>query len=136
MSEFLTECRKPVGQGGARVCAKAVEAGTPETSAEQAIRNGPTRNRISSHREHDDDYANVVARLTARWRVIVCLDGLQWILLRRDGERAGRARWTGFSCWRTRDALLSLCRAYCAQIEPGSLALLLTLPIVIGWGRP
>ena len=48
-----------------------------------------------SHRESADNYARIVARLDDDGRVIVCRDGLQWILQRRDGERGGRARWTG-----------------------------------------
>ncbi len=63
----------------------------------------------SSHRESDDNYARVVARLDDGWRVIVCRDDLQWILQRRDGERAGGARWAGVVyCPDPRSALASL----------------------------
>lgn len=40
-----------------------------------------------SHRERDDDYSAQVVRLNEGWRVILCRDGLQWILQQR-GEGA------------------------------------------------
>lgn len=46
-------------------------------------------------RESTDDYPQIVARLSDKWRVILCTAGVQWILQRRDGERAGGARWAG-----------------------------------------
>ncbi len=83
---------------------------------------------MASHRESDDDYARIVARLDDRWRVIVCRDDLQWILQRRDGERAGGARWTGISYCQSREALLRLCRASSARIDPSEWAALVALP--------
>ena len=82
----------------------------------------------SSHRESDDNYARVVAQFDDGWRVIVCRDDLQWILQRRDGERAGGARWTGVGYCRTREALLRLCRASSARIAPSEWAVLVALP--------
>ena len=81
-----------------------------------------------NHRESDDNYDRVVARLDDRWRVIVCRDDVQWILQRRDGERAGRARWTGVGYFLTREALLRVSRASCAWIDPAALAVLEALP--------
>ena len=83
---------------------------------------------MASHRESDDDYARVVARLDDRWRVIVCRDDLQWILQRRDGERAGRARWTGVGYFLTREALLRVSRASCVRVDPAALSALAALP--------
>ena len=40
-----------------------------------------------SVREGDDDYGKVVAQLGSDRRVIVCADGLQWIVRRRSGNR-------------------------------------------------
>jgi hypothetical protein len=37
------------------------------------------------HRERDDDYGNVVAQLGPDCRVILCTEGLQWIVQRRSG---------------------------------------------------
>ena len=87
-----------------------------------------------SHRESDDNYDCVVARLDDGWRVIVCRDDLQWILQRRDGERVGRARWTGVGYCRTRESLLRLCRAACARIDPSEWAVLAALPESITGG--
>ncbi len=84
-----------------------------------------------SHRESADDYCRVIAHLSPSYRVIVCKDGIQWILQRRDGERHGRARWTGVSYCVTRDALIRLCRASSANIEPSAMAALRALPDII-----
>ena len=39
-----------------------------------------------SPNEGDDDYRSVVAVLNARWRVIACTAGIQWILQVRRGR--------------------------------------------------
>ena len=56
-------------------------------------------------REESDNYPVVVAVLTDRWRVIVCRDGLQWILQRRKAV-VGDPVWQGRSYCSSRDALL------------------------------
>ena len=56
-----------------------------------------------SHREADDNYLHVIARLNDRFRVIRCRDNLQWIVQERDGFSNGQSRWTG--------------RSYCTQPE-------------------
>ncbi|MFC3725457.1 hypothetical protein [Neoaquamicrobium sediminum] len=76
------------------------------------------------HRESADGYSGIVCRLNDRWRVIVCKDALQWILQRRDGERRGRARWTGESYHRRRDALIRVCRTKAGEIDPAAAAIL------------
>lgn len=81
-----------------------------------------------SYRESDDDYAYIVTRLGDAGRVIVCRDDLQWILQRRDGKKAGRARWAGVGYCTTREGLLRLCRASGARIGPSELAVLAALP--------
>ena len=80
------------------------------------------------NRETADDYPHIVARLSDRWRVIVCPAGIQWILQRRDGQRAGRARWAGVSYCQTREALLRLCRTFSARVDPAALSTLAALP--------
>ncbi len=87
-----------------------------------------------SYRESDDDYGCIVTRLGDAGRVIVCRDDLQWILQRRDGKRAGRARWASVSYCTTREALLRLCRAACARIDPSEWAVLAALPESITGG--
>ena len=60
-----------------------------------------------SHRERDDGYKGVVAQLTTRWRVIVCKDGMQWILQRKEASHGGP--WRGVSYHTNRDGLLRAC---------------------------
>jgi hypothetical protein len=50
-----------------------------------------------SHRETDDNYLHVVARLNDHYRVIRCKDDLQWIIQKRDGFKNGQPRWTARS---------------------------------------
>ena len=87
-----------------------------------------TREPFRKPRESADDYPNIVARLSDNWRVIVCAGGIQWILQRRDGERSGRARWTGVSYCLTREALVRLCRALSEPVDPSALLILAALP--------
>ena len=84
-----------------------------------------------SYRESDDDYGCIVTRLGDVGRVIVCRDDLQWILQRRDGKRAGRARWASVGYCTTREGLLRLCRAFGARIDPSEWAALVALPVNI-----
>jgi hypothetical protein len=89
----------------------------------------PTTTRGAAwHHESADDYHGIVARLSARHRVIICRDQIQWILQRREGERHGQARWAGVGYFRTRAALLRASRALCTQIDPVALAVLAALP--------
>jgi hypothetical protein len=60
-----------------------------------------------SHRERDDAYRNVVAQLAPRWRVIVCRDGIQWIVQRKEVSHGGP--WRGMSYHTSRDGLLRAC---------------------------
>lgn len=81
--------------------------------------------------ETADFYRHEVARLNSSWRVVVCKDGLQWILQRRDGQRAGETRWTGIRYFRTRRALLKAVRAMCGPSDLSSAAILSELPETI-----
>lgn len=84
------------------------------------------------HRESADDYGGIIAVLNARWRVIECRDGIQWILQQRDGERHGRTRWTGRKYFRARNELVRACRASVGEIDAPALATLDSLPDWIG----
>ena len=67
--------------------------------------------------------------LNTAWRVIVCRDGIQWILQRRGQERPAGARWEGRAYCRTREALVRLCRAYSGPIsDPDANATIEALP--------
>jgi len=74
------------------------------------------------------NYRAVVAQLSARWRVVECRDGVQWILQRFDGTRHGRARWTGRSYCRTREGLKRACRTSLGELSTYQLAMLDCLP--------
>ena len=62
-----------------------------------------------SHRERDDNYAKVIAQFAPRWRVIICKDGLQWILQKRSVPSPNTGTWSGKSYSTTRDALIAAC---------------------------
>lgn len=81
-----------------------------------------------SHRESDDSYTGVVVTLNDKWRVIVCRDGIQWILQRQRGERRGQPRFDGRSYCRTRDALIRVCREHAGEIHAVALTILHALP--------
>lgn len=85
-----------------------------------------------SGKESADNYRAVIAMLNTRWRVILCRDGIQWILQRRDGERGGGARWTGRSYCRARASLLRACRTHAGEIDPIALTTLHNLPDRMG----
>ena len=44
-----------------------------------------------SHRERDEGYSGVVAVLTPGWRVILCKDGLQWIVQHKGAGKDWRS---------------------------------------------
>jgi len=67
---------------------------------------------ILNNREESQDYAGVVLSLGTDWRVIVCRDGIQWILQRRAGLRHGRARWEARAYCATREGLKLRCREF------------------------
>jgi hypothetical protein len=60
-----------------------------------------------SHRERDDGYKGVVAQLTTRWRVIVCKDGMQWIVQQKESSHGGP--WRGVSYHTNREGLIRAC---------------------------
>ena len=91
-----------------------------------------------SHRERYDTCFHVLPSLNDRWRVIVCKDGIQWILQFSfqtvESERAeNRApvRWRSRSYFRRRDALIRVSAALAGEINPITAAILAGLPEVI-----
>ena len=60
-----------------------------------------------SYRERDDCYADVVIHLASRWRVIICKDGIQWIIQKKEASHAGP--WRGVSYHTCRDSLMRTC---------------------------
>ena len=64
-----------------------------------------TEGSLKSPRERDDHYNNVVCR-TGGWRIIVCRDGIQWIIQRRRCAGRRQAEWKGKAYCTTRDSLI------------------------------
>lgn len=82
----------------------------------------------ASHRESDNDYAKVLANFDPNCRIIDGKCGLQWIIQKRDGQRAGRTRWTGWHYLKRRERLIELYRQFCDVVDPNVLVVLQQLP--------
>jgi hypothetical protein len=95
--------------------------------SESGPRSGPGEER-ASRRERDEDYFHIVARLNERWRVIVCKDGIQWLLQKSKSDGGHGTQWRGRSYCTTRDALIACCARLCGRCEPAALAVLARLP--------
>lgn len=89
---------------------------------------------LSTHRESDDGYMAVVACLNDRWRVILCKDGIQWILQRAKKRWDGTA-WEGCRYCRTRKALIRSCAELVGEIDPIAMATVERLPEICGHHR-
>jgi hypothetical protein len=61
--------------------------------------------------EGNDAYPNVVSCLDDKTRIIVCQDGIQWIVQKRNTRNIPSSMWVGVSFCRTREALLR-CSGY------------------------
>ena len=79
-----------------------------------------------SHRERDDNYTRVIVQLAPRWRIIICKDGIQWILQRKEASHAGP--WRGMSYHTNRDGLLRVCGSLETACCGGALEALEALP--------
>ena len=86
----------------------------------------------TSYRERDDCYAAVVIHLTQRWRIIVCKDGIQWILQQRSVAPPNTGTWSGKSYPTTRDALIAACSDRELLSAPSARQVLNDLPDRIG----
>ena len=84
-----------------------------------------------SHRERDDNYQRVIVELAPRWRIIVCKDGIQWILQKRSAEPSHSGEWRGVSYLTDRDALIELSVKLGLLSDPFKRAVLEALPSTI-----
>lgn len=103
------------------------------TDNDESLQPSPTDaddgHKIRSRIESADNYDRVVTRLNARWRVIECAHGIQWILQRRvSAETYATSRWAGRSYCRTSEALRRCSREHAGQIDPAAAAILAALP--------
>lgn len=82
----------------------------------------------SSAIETHDEYGGVVARLNPKWRVIVCRDGIQWILQKHRSAGSRSDVWQPESYCRTSDALRRCVRERAGEVGPVAEAALSALP--------
>lgn len=96
---------------------------TPPRSAHSV---GGANTTTHSRRERDDNYAYVVVKLAPRYRVILCPQGLQWIV--QESEASHEAPWRAESYHTSRDSLLSACGKRGFLSDPNVEAVLHALP--------
>ena len=60
-----------------------------------------------SYRERDNNYADIVVQLAPRYRVILCPQGLQWIVQQQECSHA--APWRAQEYHTSRESLLNAC---------------------------
>lgn len=77
------------------------------------------------HREASDSNAREITR-HGKHRVILCRDGIQWIIQRRAGKSGIRAQWKALHYVTTRKALLRIWP--CLEPASGALSPLHSLP--------
>lgn len=58
-----------------------------------------------NRQEKSDDYSRIVLRVNDDWRVIECMNTIQWILQKRKGNHEGKPAWSAVSFCRSRGGL-------------------------------
>ena len=76
--------------------------------------------------ESSDLYAKVIAQPSFRWRVILCAQGLQWIIQKKESSHAGP--WRAEKYVTSRCALIKACGTLGLLSDPATEAVLYTLP--------
>jgi hypothetical protein len=62
---------------------------------------------LLSSNQSDVPFYMTTDKLAPRWRVIVCKDGMQWIVQQKEASHGGP--WRGMSYYTNRDGLLRTC---------------------------
>ena len=96
---------------------------TPPRSAHSV---GGANTTTHSRRERDDNYADIVVILAPRYRVILCPQGLQWIIQKKECSR--RADWRAEQYLTSRDGLIEACVKRGLLSNPNTEAVLHALP--------
>ena len=96
---------------------------TPPRSAHSI---GVAYAKTPSHRERDDDYAFIVVHLAPRYRVILCPQGLQWII--QEKEASHESPWRAKQYLTSRDSLIEACGKRGLLSDPNVEAVLHALP--------
>ena len=76
--------------------------------------------------ESSDLYAKVIVQSSDRWRVILCSQGLQWIIQKKESSHAGP--WRAEKYVTSRSALIKACGTLGLLSDPATEAVLYTLP--------
>ena len=97
-----------------------------ETPPPSALCTGVAYSKIPSHRERDDNYADIVVQLAPRYRVILCPQGLQWIFQEQEASHEGPWRAEGY--YTSRNSLLKACGKLGFLSGPNAEAVLHALP--------
>ena len=79
-----------------------------------------------SHRERDGDYTDIVVQLAPRYRVILCTQGLCWIIQKKECSRSGQ--WRAKQYLTSRDSLIKACGKLGVLSDPNVEAVLHALP--------
>lgn len=122
-----------------RIFCSDIEAATDASGAEEADIAfclpdsvlGPVP--APDEKEKSDTYCHVALRINERWRVIVCKDGIQWILQVRKGSYNGRPAWRRVSFVRGKVGLRRVIREAVGDVSPEVEAQLAQLP---DWVQP
>jgi len=96
------------------------------TPPPSTLNEGVANTNTPSHRERDNNYADIVVQLTPRYRVILCPQGLQWIIQEKECSR--RADWRAEQYLTSRDGLIEACGKRGLLSNPNSEAVLHALP--------
>ena len=83
-------------------------------------------NNAPSHRERDEHYAHVIANPSPRWRIILCRDGMQWIVQKKEASHAGPWRAEGY--YTCRKSLIKACGKLDLLSDANTEAVLHALP--------
>lgn len=76
--------------------------------------------------ESSDLYAKVIVQSSDRWRVILCSQGLQWIIQKKESSHAGP--WRAEKYVTSHSALIKACGTLGLLSDPATEAVLYTLP--------
>jgi hypothetical protein len=90
------------------------------------LNTGVAYTKTPSHRERDDDYAYIVVQLAPRYRVILCPQGLQWII--QEKEASHEAPWRTQEYQTSCKSLLKACGKRGLLSDPNVEAVLHALP--------
>ena len=94
----------------------------------KAFISGVAYDKTATHRETSDNYHRVVLKFSSRCRVIVCKDGIQWILQKREAEPSHDGDWRGKSYFACKESLIRVCGSRRLLLDPKARAVLDALP--------